>query len=123
MSYVTNVILKTCLREERGIAQLNGILKSDGGFISCCDSSLPPGWYAGTRALECSIYPGAFNYLDLDELVSAIRMTEWNRPRWVQLFVQEPEEHRFREVELYLTSKTPAPSHPPGAARLPTQSD
>jgi hypothetical protein len=52
--------------------------------------------------LECEIYPGAFNYLDLNVLIDAIRAVEWDDPGAVQLFAQEQEQDRLREIDLAL---------------------
>ena len=57
------------------------------------------------RVLECEVFPGAFNYLDLAALVKAIREVDWDDPDGVQLFVQEQEERRLREVDLGLSGR------------------
>lgn len=108
MSLVTNVVLKTAVQDAGLIGGINSALK-DKGFVSCDDESLPFGWYAGTKALECEIFPGAFNYLDLDAMIYAIRTVPWDQPGSVQLFIQEQNEDRLREVDLGLiTSRHPA---------------
>ena len=99
MSMVTNVILKTSVFEEKGIGELNALFGSE--FKSCDDESLPCGWYAGSKFLECGIYPAAFNFLNLEELVSAIRQVPWKRPKDVQLLIQEQEEDRFKEINIF----------------------
>ena len=99
MSCVTNVILKTAVNEEKGITALNALFESR--FMSCDDKFVrPPGWYAGSKMLECEIYPGAFNFLKLDDLVAAIQNVTWRNPKAVQLFIQEQDECRFHEVIL-----------------------
>src|SRR5258708_35417732 len=102
MSVVTNVIFKTSVGDKLRIAKLNALFNSGQKFVSCDDESLPRGWYAGGKMIECEILPGAFNHLNLAELVSAIQKVEWDDPLSVQLFVQEQEEDRLREVDLGL---------------------
>jgi hypothetical protein len=102
MSVVTNVILKTSTGDQSRISKLNELFRSGGSFVSCSEESLPRDWYAGSKILECQICPGAFNHLQLDQLVAAIRQVTWDDPRSVQLFVQEQEEERLREVALQL---------------------
>jgi hypothetical protein len=40
--------------------------------------------------------------LSLEKLVTAIRHVEWDDPLSVQLFAQEQEEERLREIDLKL---------------------
>jgi hypothetical protein len=100
MSVVTNVVLKISVGDKQRIADLNALFSSGQKFVSCDDESLPRGWYAGSKMLECEVFPGAFNHLNIAELVSAIQDVEWDDPYSVQLFVQEQEEDRLKEVEL-----------------------
>jgi hypothetical protein len=102
MSVVTNVLLKTSVGDKGRIARLNELFCAAKGFVSCDDGSLPRGWYAGGKFLECEIYPGAFNSLALDELIDAIRKVDWDEPNGVQLFIQAQEEDRLKEVDLEL---------------------
>ena len=102
MSVVTNVLLKTSVGDLTRIAALNAAFRAGQQFLSCDDELLPRGWYAGNKMLECVICPGAFNYLNLPELVAAIREVKWDDPGSVQLFVQEQEQDRLTEVDLSL---------------------
>jgi hypothetical protein len=106
MSKVTNVILKTGCND-CGIHQLNEVFFKEMGprhgdlpFVSCDDDLLPHGWYAGTKMLECEIYPASFNYLDVEALVEAIRKSAWEFPESVQLFIQEEHSDRMKEIPL-----------------------
>ena len=121
MSVVTNVILKTAVFEGKGVATLNEIMGY--AFKSCDDPSLPRDWYAGSKALECEIYPAAFNYLDLGALVANIQEVSWRSPAAVQLFIQEQEDNRFTEVPLELTYRTKDNVHFPEIRRLKKQID
>jgi hypothetical protein len=102
MSVVTNFVFKTSVGDKARVAELNTAFQSGAKFVSCGDESLPRGWYAGTKILECEIYPGAFNHLELSDLIRAIREVDWDDPGSVQLFVQEQEEDRLSEVDLCL---------------------
>jgi hypothetical protein len=103
MSWVTNVILKTAPGDAKTIQSLNERLRlKEWGerFVSCEDQSMPMGWYAGDKGLEIAIFPGAFNHLDMAELVSAIQAVPWKWPNQVQLFAQEDNSERMVEVPL-----------------------
>jgi hypothetical protein len=103
MSVVTNVVFKTSAGDKSRIATLNAAFQSLAKkFVSCDHESLTRGWYAGNKMLECVICPGAFHNLNVPDLVDAIREVDWDDPRGVQLFVQEQEDDRLREVDLGL---------------------
>ena len=69
MSFVTNVLLKISAGDKSRISKLNELFQSDRNFISCDDDSLPRGWYAGTKILECEVYPRALTILILTDLL------------------------------------------------------
>jgi hypothetical protein len=102
VSVVTNIVFKTSVGDKHRIAKLNAAFQVGAKFVSCDDESLPRGWYAGNKMLECEVCPGAFNDLNLGDLVRAIRDVDWDDPRGVQLFVQKQEEERLSEVDLGL---------------------
>lgn len=105
MSVVTNVILKTGLQEELGVQQVNERLSSldshHSPFVSCDDTRKGMRSYAGSKALEIDLYPGAFNHLHLQDLLDSIRAAHWDEPEEVQLFVQGETDTRLREVECF----------------------
>lgn len=94
MSHVDNVILTTSVIDASRIEVVNAKFSSGGKFVACKYS-------AGTKALETNIYPGAFNYLNLDDLIFAIESVTWASPETVQLFIQGQDEDRFRDVPLW----------------------
>jgi hypothetical protein len=107
MSVVTNVILHMGYLDETYLAQVNEFFDKedrDGrkGFVLVDDPTLPRGWYGGTKMLECTLAIGAFNYLDLDDLVEHLRKIKW--PRYtqgnVQLMVKEQDHGRFRIIDV-----------------------
>jgi hypothetical protein len=102
MSVVTNVVFKTSVGDKARIVKLNAAFQAGKKFTSCDDESLERGRYAGDKMLECEVYPGAFNNLRLAALIEAIRKVEWDDPGSVQLFIQEQEDARLREVDLGL---------------------
>ncbi len=95
MSLVTNTILVTSASDDEKIEQVNKFFPEDGqkGFVSC-DSTIHPdsAWYGGSKYLECMVYIGAFNYLDLEALKEHLTSIEWERPEAVQLLTMEQEE-------------------------------
>ena len=96
MSVVTNLVFKTSVGDKHRVAKLNVAFQAGAKFVSCDDESLPRGWYAGDKMLECEICPGAFNNLSLADLIRAIQEVDWDDPRSVQLFVQEQGEERLK---------------------------
>ncbi len=98
MSVVTNVILKTSVGEDKSIECLNNEFQSGVRFVSCDDENLPAGWYAGSKMLECDIYPGSFNYLVEEDLIDAIKKIPWEYPECVQVLVQRQEEDLFTVI-------------------------
>ena len=97
MSLVTNIILITGISDEIGIGELNRKFQQGTIFSEIDDSKID---YAGEKFIEAGIYLGAFNYLDLEELIKTIENTRWEYPKDVQLFVKEDNEDRFSEIKL-----------------------
>ena len=93
MSVVTNVIL-ILDNESREILQLNCWLKENAqGTLAL----LPLGAEGGTKYMECDVYLGAFNHLDVPGFVEAFRSGKYDDPETVQLFVRKQEADRFTE--------------------------
>lgn len=93
MSQVTNVILKAAAGEYQ-IDKLNLLLAYACPFV---DSD----YCAGDKHLEVNIYLGAFNHLDLDDFRRTVESVQWDYPESLQLFIQEDNDERFREVGLW----------------------
>lgn len=51
----------------------------------------------GGKALECEVWVGGFNYLDVQGLIEVVRAAPWDNPDCVQLFVKEQEDDLFTE--------------------------
>ncbi len=99
MSRVTNIILTTSARDEpEAIQHLNNWVDDKHGpcclFVDAKDS-------AGDKHLECGIYLGAFNHMDLESFVFAVGSAPWEDPKQVQLFVREEDDEEFRHIGLW----------------------
>lgn len=94
MSVVTNVILITA------VSDLNldhlAIPGLDGFYLVSVDTpSLPRGWYGGSKMLECTVYIGAFNHLDLDAFLLWVSRLPFEFPSRVQLLYKEEDDLIF----------------------------
>jgi hypothetical protein len=49
----------------------------------------------GDKVMESDVYAGAFNYLDRDWLIEAVRSMDWEDPDRVQLLIKGHEENQF----------------------------
>lgn len=56
---------------------------------------------AGDKYMQSTVLAGAFNYLPLDEFVKVIESAPWECPEYVQLFIKEEHEERFKEIGLW----------------------
>lgn len=105
MSAVTNLII-ACSGSEREhdvIAQFSKF--SDRGSVfkieSVHSSALKSNWYGGNKKLECNLFIGAYNYLPLDELIEFMKTDmSWDDIETVQIMVKEPNDDRFRIINL-----------------------
>ena len=92
MSVVSNVILKTFIGEHGAMEELEKRCRDycwfTGRFVTVDDAYVNH-VYPGSKYLECDIYPAAFNYFCLNELLTAIEAVRWRYPEYVQVFVQE----------------------------------
>jgi hypothetical protein len=63
-------------------------------------ASIDPVWEGRGKALECSVYVGAYNRLELDDFVEHLRGIAWNAPQFIQLFVKDQEDVEFRLIRI-----------------------
>lgn len=70
-------------------------------MISINDKKLPSAWYGGTKYMECCIFMGAYNYLNLNEFIDHLKSIEWEDPEDVQLIVRNQNEDRFKIVNIF----------------------
>lgn len=96
MSVVSNVILIfPCWEDaEDKIKTINAALPEGQNFLEQALCKFTEA-YGGSKVLETQIYPAAFNYVSLDELLSAIQKVEWTNPELVQLLYQGQNEDKF----------------------------
>ena len=106
MSVVTNLIITTSTLEDteylRG--QLRNFFVNGNPFIieSVDSEDLPKAWYGGSKYLECNILIGAYNHLVLENLIDFLRtQIKWHMPEYVQLFVKEQDDFKFRIIDLF----------------------
>jgi hypothetical protein len=98
MSRVTNVIITTCAGEDETAEALNRACVWNDAIPF---RHVPSSHVAGDKHLECNVFTGAFNHLDLLRLIQSVSSVRWNYPESVQLFVLEEESERFRELDLF----------------------
>jgi hypothetical protein len=104
MSVVTNVILTMNILDEDAIEAVNKFpFPHNAGFtrVENC---------GGTKALECAVFTGAFNYLNVEDLLIYVRGLEFEEPECVQIFIQKQEEDRFSIFDLSGKIKPSMPS-------------
>ncbi|MEA9414460.1 hypothetical protein [Flavobacterium sp. PL02] len=105
MSKVTNVIiLLSCSEDESRIINELSLFeyKKDSFFIikSIEDKILPNYWYGGTKGFEASVLIGAYNYLNIRDLISYMRNIKWEYIEDVQLLYKEQEDEVFKLISL-----------------------
>lgn len=97
MSYVTNVILATCIDdggsddEHPNVDALNTWLEKRWGKLTQVNQLANE----GGKAIECDIFIGAFNYLDVEGFVAAFRAIPWEMPESAQLLMKTEQEEQF----------------------------
>ena len=74
-------------------------------LVSVDDERLPRAWYGGSKFLECGLYLGAFNHLDLDEFIKHVRTISWRLPECVQIIVKEQDDMKFTIIDLDLMAQ------------------
>lgn len=99
MSVVTNILLCTGLEEEDAIRALN-IMIMKWPHAGLPFRPINEMLSAGSKHLECDIWPGGFNHFELDKLTKCIEAVSWTDPGQVQLFVKGQNDSRFREISL-----------------------
>lgn len=101
MSYVTNLILHMGMIEDEDerIKEVNAFFdEDDNPLVGLNEQPLPPGWYGGTKYLECNLYVGAFNYFQLDDFLKHLQTIKWRAPEDVQLFIKDQDDYKFRII-------------------------
>ncbi|WP_027394089.1 hypothetical protein [Aquimarina latercula] len=111
MSEVTNLIL-TCSTGEKEkliLSKINQFKMDNKLFkiVSINDKTLPDAWYGGTKYMECNIFIGAYNYLNLEKLIDNLKSIEWEDPEDVQLIIKQQNDDHFRIINLFQATSSP----------------
>ena len=107
MSEITNLLFSfSCIEDEDSRIQevnsfvYNGLRLDLVSVDFNKDSDTGTVWYGGTRALEASLYVGAFNDFDLAGFMQHLKQTKWDETGDVQVIVKGPWDSKFRILEL-----------------------
>lgn len=102
MSRVTNLILNIDILEdeETRIKEVNLFFdeQEQKGLVSVDENN--SGWYGGSKNLECHLYIGAFNYLDLDKFIEHCNRKVNFKEEHNQIIVMEQDDDEFRIIKL-----------------------
>lgn len=105
MSKVTNLILTCSVSEKEDFIESEiskfKIKDTPINITSIHDKMLPSSWYGGSKNMECNVFIGAYNYLDLNSFISHLKSIKWEDPEIVQLFVLEDHEDMFKKIDLF----------------------
>lgn len=104
MSEVTNLLIAYGSDDdEKIVQQLSQYLHRGQPFriVSVQDAALPKGWYGGSKNLETGLLIGAYNHLQLAELIAFMKTMDWEYPEDVQLLIKEQWDSKFRLVDLF----------------------
>jgi len=99
MSVVTNVIIKTLFDEVEAISHVNEWLKKHHRADQRLFEPLGLEVYtAGTKAMECELFLGAFNHLEVAPFTQACKSAPWGDFDTVQVLVQKQDDDLFQDV-------------------------
>lgn len=99
MSYVTNVILATWIDDggsddkHPNVNILNAWLEKRWGKLTQVNQLATNN---SGKVMECDIFMGAFNYLDVEGFVAAFRAIPWEMPESAQLLMKTEQEKQFK---------------------------
>lgn len=98
MSYVTNVMLNTPTLDRqiaKRFAEETWQDSQGSRLRSLTDIGPPSDMWGGTKHVEADLWGGAFNYLNLDDLLTEIAAVDWQFPDEVQVFVLDEGDDRW----------------------------
>ncbi|SFQ82646.1 hypothetical protein [Hymenobacter arizonensis] len=105
MSYITNLLIafSSSEDEEKVQQQLAQYEHHHRPFsaVSVDSPALPTGWYGGSKFWAGGLLIGAYNHLNLDELLAFMRTMQWEVPEFVHLIVKEEQAFKFRVIDLF----------------------
>jgi hypothetical protein len=96
MSHLTDVLILANRGEGDAIARVNAAMGATSPESSVVPFvRVPEENFAGNRRPCFDIWPGTFNYLDLELLLKAVRDGRWSSPECVQVFVRDEDDDIF----------------------------
>jgi len=97
MSVVTNVVIHYDNLEANELPHLIAAWFDDhhAGIKSITDGGARAFWGGETNP-ECGLLAGAFNYLDLEDMLAHLGALPWQYPRAAQVWVKEQADTRFQ---------------------------
>ncbi|MCD6018560.1 MAG: hypothetical protein K0S53_1681 [Bacteroidetes bacterium] len=105
MSSVTNLIIHFSCSENRNdiLNEINQykIRENNLDIVSVDDFRLPKKWYGGTKMLEAELLLGAYNYLDIDDLILFLKEINWQHPEDVQIMYRAQDDFKFILKDLF----------------------
>ena len=93
MSHVASVVLWTFLDEDECVAGVQEWLLDNrkGPLVRVNEHA------GGEKALQCDVWVGAYNYLDVDGFLYVVRSREWEYPENVVVMIQNEHDERPHE--------------------------
>lgn len=111
MSEVTNLIFTFSFAEDQvnRIKEVNFFHNNGRGFeLVSADFYFKPNflskkrkWYGGTKNLECSLFIGAYNHLDVEGFIEHLRDIEWEYPEEVQIILKKHDANLFEIINVF----------------------
>jgi hypothetical protein len=105
MSRVTNIMIlfSDSEDENRIISDLSKFeYKKDSFFKikSIHDENIPKFWYGGNKGFEASVLIGAYNFIEIIDLVNYMRTMKWEYIEDVQVLYKEQFDEQFKLINL-----------------------
>ena len=105
MSHVADTVVFTFLHEDGPMQEVQKWLTEENQYGPLVEVSDHAG---GHKALQCQLWVGAFNYLDIDEFVRVVFAQPWKYPEHVCIAICDEHEDQPRIWRHPLaTSETP----------------
>ena len=101
MSHVTDIILVTFLDDEgTGLTDLNTFLQKRSKPLTRVDDHTET-----PRVLQCNVFIGAYNWLNIPDLLTVFSTCQWEYPECVQLMLKDENDNTF----IIATPENPTP--------------
>lgn len=102
MSVVTDIILITFIEDGSGenehlnVDLLNKYLLDH----YRCELVKVDNYAGGNKCMQCDVFIGAINYLDIDNFINQINKISWEHPESLQFLLQKEEDEYFTAYKL-----------------------